>query len=122
MNTYRIPTQPSGYGANPQRYARRRLASIFILSGTVAAAIVASLLESAGLPAGDAVVAGAALFLISVGVATSLEVRDESSKSDEAEDVSQGRSPRGRFRDWTVMAELGHDPEQVIGRHTGARV
>jgi hypothetical protein len=87
----------------------------------VAAVVVASLLESAGLPAGDALVAGAALCLISVGVATSLEVRDVPSQSVDLPDVSPSRGPRERVRDWAVVSQLGPDPEQVIGRHTGAR-
>jgi hypothetical protein len=110
MNTSNRPIRAAAATSVPVAYARRRLSSIGIVIAALAGILSAAAAESAGLEHGWAVAIGVAVF-----VALSIAMNDR--------DAWKARRLRGGrdVRPWTSM-ELSADPEQAVGRATGARI
>lgn len=120
MNSFRLPARRPARGPiDPIGYVTRRLASLLVVVGAIGGIFVASLLDGAGLPIPFALAIGLVLFVGAATLASSVAARDTTTVSPvEAASVEAARWPRG----WGESSQLGPDPEQVVGRRTGARI
>ena len=98
----------------PMAYAGRRLSSLLVVAGASMGIIGAVLAEAAGASAEVGLGLGVVLFLIGTAVGDTLGSRIRRHKASSGEDVRHAR-------DWGSSMQLGPDPEQVVGRWTGAR-
>lgn len=115
MNSYRLPARrPARAAIDPIGYTTRRLSSLLVVAAAIGGSVVASLLAGAGVPIPFALAIGLALFVGAAMFATSVAARDTTSASSDV--------PEGWLRGWGQSSQLGPDPEQVIGRKTGARI
>ena len=95
--------------AHPADYVKRRLSSFMTVGAAFVGILSAAAAEAAGLPRESALAVGLGTFLALSVVMSDLAIR-------RARGVTQRRSDRG-----SMSMQLGPDPEQVIGRITGAR-
>jgi hypothetical protein len=114
---------------DPMAYATRRLSSLLVVAAATLGIVSAVLAEAAGASDEVALGVGLVMFLTGAAVGDTLasRVRRPSASISEPNGDSNRRikthepsSPR-RPRDWASSMHLGPDPEQVIGRKTGAR-
>lgn len=91
-----------------------RLSPLLLVPAGVAGAVAASVLDGAGLPASFSFAIGLVLFVAVTTLLARVAAR-------------RARTPSPEHRGdwvsvWNQKSQLGPDPEQVIGRHTGARI
>jgi hypothetical protein len=96
-------------------YAGRRLSSLLVLAGASTGIIGAVLAEAAGASPEVSLGLGSVLFLTGTAVGHTLgsQIRRHT--------ASTGESEVPDARGWGSSMQLGPDPEQVVGRMTGAR-
>lgn len=109
MNTSDRPIRTTVREAHPVDYVYRRLSSLLIVGAAIIGILSTVAAEGAGLPAEWAVAVGFGAFLV-------LSVLMSEFAARRAIGVAQWRSDRG-----STSMQLGSDPEQLIGRITGAR-
>ncbi len=109
MNTNHRPIHADARARVPVAYARRRLLSVGIVIAALVGILAAAAAEGAGLEHGWALAIGLAVF-----VALSIAMSDRGAR--QARGLRGGRHGRPR-----TSMELSADPEQTIGRATGAR-
>ena len=117
MNSLGFPARrpiPIRDAANPSGYVARRLSSLLLVPAAVVGGLAANVLDGAGVPVAFSLAIGLVLFVAVATLLTSVAARDTSVPSSETDG--------DWLRVWSQKSQLGPDPEQVIGRHTGARV
>jgi hypothetical protein len=107
MNRYRLSPQRHHRWNDPVGYTRRRIASIPVVAGVLFGLATAGLIEAAGVDI---------MLAFVVGIGGALGVAAVASLV--AASPSRKRSSLPR---WARPIQLGPDPDQVLGRHTGAR-
>lgn len=125
MTEQRLSSRRRRPSADPSSYAIRRLSSILVVGSAIVAAVSAGLLQSAGAPIPIAIAVGTGLFVAAATFATSVAAGGSKVWSDDARRASKARGASDLvgawLRDLGQGSQLGPDPEQVVGRHTGAR-
>jgi hypothetical protein len=127
MDSYRLPNRRRGLTpTNPTRYTIRRLSSLLVAAGAILAILAIALLEAAGASSPVALASGMVLFIGAAALATSVAANGISAWSSDSTDGARDDRPLdgtgSRLAGWGEASQLGPDPEQVIGRETGARV
>ena len=124
MNSYGIPPHPaSRVPGNPFRRVATRLTSVVVAAAAVGGVIVASLLDSAGVPTGIAVAVAGTLFVAAAVFATNLVAGTGVGRADDHATGARRGADRGAdaLEAWGSGSQLGPEPEQVTSRATGAR-
>ena len=110
-------------------YAARRLSSLLVVAGASLGVGSAVLAEAAGAPGEVALGVGLVAFLAGTTIGDTLawrfrrpsaSISEPNAETSRRIKTHEPSSPR-RVRDWASSTQLGPDPEQVIGRKTGAR-
>ena len=117
MNGLGLPARrpiPIRDAAKPSGYVTRRFSSLLLVPAAVVGGVAANVLDGAGAPVPFSLAIGLVLFVAVATLLTSVAARDTSVPSPE--------SDGDWLRVWSQKSQLGADPEQVVGRHTGARI
>ncbi|HET7718136.1 MAG TPA: hypothetical protein VFK86_21120 [Bauldia sp.] len=117
MNSLGLPARrpiPIRAPADPSGYVARRLSSLLLVPAAVVGGVAATVLDGAGVPVPFSLAIGLVLFVAVATLLTSVAARGTSVPSSETDG--------DWLRVWSQKSQLGPDPEQVIGRHTGARI
>lgn len=99
-------------------YVTRRVSSLLAVAGAILGIAVVSLLDGVGMPILATVAIGLVLFLAAAAWATSLPGDVRLASAPTRDNTNTGHS----LREWGQASQLGPDPEQGIGRKTGARI
>jgi hypothetical protein len=95
-------------------YVARRITAAAAVGGALLGLLAASALESSGAPSGLTIGIGLLIFgIVAILASTTL------SRTRAVATVIARND--GALGGWVASSHLGPDPEQVIGRHTGAR-
>lgn len=117
MNSLGLRTRrpiPIRAANDPRSYVAMRLSSLLLVPAAIVGGVTATVLDGAEAPVAVSLVIGLALFVAVATLLTSVAARDTTVRSPE--------SDGDWLSVWSSKSQLGPDPEQVIGRHTGARV